>query len=181
MDKAKDRNKYKAVLETKRDELLQARCRAKGSIAIEHGGDPIDQAVSFQGRELAANNLRGSDKLLGKICEALKKLNTHKFGICESCGEPISQKRLDAVPWAALCINCKEMLSPPAIGTSTNHAAVHLNHQPKPRSPERRDNSEQTSVFDRIVDDRRFVGIIYPAQVSELEQDNHTNGKRPRK
>jgi DnaK suppressor protein len=46
-------------------------------------------------------------KLIGKVQEALKKISDGSYGICESCGEPIGVKRLQARPVTGLCINCK--------------------------------------------------------------------------
>ena len=38
----------------------------------------------------------------------LKKIDEGEFGVCESCEEPISPKRLEARPETTLCIRCKE-------------------------------------------------------------------------
>jgi DnaK suppressor protein len=43
-----------------------------------------------------------------QIDAALGKLETSGFGICESCGEKISDRRLEALPWTSLCIDCAE-------------------------------------------------------------------------
>ncbi|MGA7671813.1 MAG: TraR/DksA C4-type zinc finger protein [Nitrolancea sp.] len=39
---------------------------------------------------------------------ALKKMDRGTWGICENCGEPIAQERLDALPFVSLCITCQE-------------------------------------------------------------------------
>jgi len=39
---------------------------------------------------------------------ALAKMETGSYGTCERCGQPISPERLDALPWAMLCIGCKQ-------------------------------------------------------------------------
>ena len=53
--------------------------------------------------------LRGREKtFIKKIDLALSKLEAGAFGICEECGEDISDKRLEARPETALCIRCKE-------------------------------------------------------------------------
>lgn len=44
---------------------------------------------------------------LGAIDHALAKIETGAFGLCESCGEEIGRERLDALPCATLCIDCK--------------------------------------------------------------------------
>jgi DnaK suppressor protein len=42
-----------------------------------------------------------------KVKEALDRIDNETFGICESCGKPISEKRLMARPVTTLCIECK--------------------------------------------------------------------------
>lgn len=68
----------------------------------DDGTDTMEQEKEFllasqDGRQLYA------------IDEALRRLyRTPKtFGLCERCGQPISIERLDIVPWATLCVNCK--------------------------------------------------------------------------
>ena len=46
-------------------------------------------------------NLRWVDR-------ALDKIDRDAYGTCESCGRPISPERLEALPWAILCIACKQ-------------------------------------------------------------------------
>ena len=69
--------------------------------------DPTDQAVA----ELDSNftlRLRGREqKLLKKIDEAIARIESGTYGVCESCGEQISAKRLEARPVTTLCIECK--------------------------------------------------------------------------
>lgn len=52
--------------------------------------------------------LRGREqRLLKKIDEALERIEKDTFGICESCGDTIGLKRLEARPVTTMCINCK--------------------------------------------------------------------------
>jgi DnaK suppressor protein len=46
-------------------------------------------------------------KLIKKIREALERIENDTYGICESCGEDISIKRLKARPVTTQCIDCK--------------------------------------------------------------------------
>jgi len=46
-------------------------------------------------------------KLIGKLQDALERLEDGTFGYCEECGEEIPYKRLLARPVATLCIRCK--------------------------------------------------------------------------
>jgi DnaK suppressor protein len=45
---------------------------------------------------------------LQKLDEAIRKLNEGTYGICEDCGDEISEKRLNIMPYAIYCIDCKE-------------------------------------------------------------------------
>ena len=47
-------------------------------------------------------------KLLRAIEDALIRIRRENFGICAECGQPISKARLEAVPWARRCRDCKE-------------------------------------------------------------------------
>ena len=44
-----------------------------------------------------------------KIQETLKRIDDGTFGICQECGEEISESRLKARPVATLCVECKRM------------------------------------------------------------------------
>jgi DnaK suppressor protein len=52
--------------------------------------------------------LKGRErKLLAKIDEAIEKIDNGTYGICETCGEEINIKRLEARPVTTMCIDCK--------------------------------------------------------------------------
>jgi hypothetical protein len=46
--------------------------------------------------------------------QALERIRAKTFGICEDCEGVISKKRLEAIPFAALCIRCAEKLEQPS-------------------------------------------------------------------
>ena len=51
--------------------------------------------------------MRERDELhLSQIEGALKRIDAGSFGTCQSCGNPIALERLEALPWAADCIDC---------------------------------------------------------------------------
>ena len=45
------------------------------------------------------------------IEHALEKFEKGSYGLCDNCGKPIAPERLEALPQATLCINCKELLA----------------------------------------------------------------------
>ena len=50
-------------------------------------------------------------KLLREIADALRRIDGGAYGTCLECEEPISPKRLDAVPWARYCVACQEAIA----------------------------------------------------------------------
>jgi len=48
-------------------------------------------------------------RMLLEINEALRRLYRGEYGVCESCGKPIARARLEAMPYARLCVACKEL------------------------------------------------------------------------
>ena len=103
-----DLNKYREALETKQAELAQV-LRNRDGIAIEKSPDALDEVQNAAERELAIRNLDRESNLLRNVRNALARLEDGSFGICLHCEEDISLKRLNAVPWAAYCIQCQEI------------------------------------------------------------------------
>jgi DnaK suppressor protein len=99
--------KYKAVLEAKRDEL-SAGLRNREDIAIEKTPDALDEVQLAGERELAIRNLDRESNLLRNVRGALIRVADGSYGICMHCEEDIKPKRLDAVPWTKYCIRCQE-------------------------------------------------------------------------
>jgi len=46
--------------------------------------------------------------ILKRVNEALDRIDNGTFGLCEMCGTPIPEERLKALPYANLCITCKQ-------------------------------------------------------------------------
>ncbi len=69
--------------------------------------DPTDRAAMESDRNFTLRIRDRERKLIGKIREALERLEHGTYGICDSCGESISVKRLKARPVTTQCIECK--------------------------------------------------------------------------
>jgi DnaK suppressor protein len=69
--------------------------------------DPTDRASLESDRNFVLRIKDRERKLITKIKEALERIDNGTFGICESCGKAISEKRLMARPVTTLCIECK--------------------------------------------------------------------------
>ncbi|HEX6662810.1 MAG TPA: TraR/DksA C4-type zinc finger protein [Gaiellaceae bacterium] len=84
-----------------------------GSISDETGEDAVydnhlaDTATETYDRELDYTLEENSEHVLADIDAALKRIEDGTYGICSSCGKPISPERLEARPWATLCIDCQ--------------------------------------------------------------------------
>jgi DnaK suppressor protein len=57
---------------------------------------------------MATRNLNHSASLERDIHAALHRIQEGVYGLCVDCDEPISPKRLEAVPWASRCLSCQE-------------------------------------------------------------------------
>jgi DnaK suppressor protein len=69
--------------------------------------DPTDRAALESNRNFTLRIRDRERKLIGKLNEALERIEDGTFGICEICGNQISEKRLIARPVTTLCIECK--------------------------------------------------------------------------
>jgi RNA polymerase-binding protein DksA len=66
-----------------------------------------DVATATFDREMASTLEDNSTHVLGEIDGALARIDAGTFGTCQACGGPIGEERLDALPWATLCIEDK--------------------------------------------------------------------------
>ena len=74
------------------------------SFQDNHLGDVA--TVTFD-REMASTLEENSTHVLSAINAALARLDQGTYGTCETCGSPIAPERLEAIPWATQCIECK--------------------------------------------------------------------------
>jgi len=110
--------KYEKLLMKRREELLEAIREKKdqaNSSTKESTGDlssysyhMADQGTDAIEREKAFMISSKSRRLLYHVNEALRRLHKGKYGNCQQCGKAIQKRRLEAVPHARLCIECKE-------------------------------------------------------------------------
>jgi DnaK suppressor protein len=102
---------YRKKLQAKREELVQniARTEEEGRTADEDTTvDLADKAANSYTKEFLFGQTNTERNLLALIDGALKRIKDGTFGECANCEEEMQQKRLDAVPWAAYCIECQE-------------------------------------------------------------------------
>jgi len=69
--------------------------------------DALDLAASESSRDFSLRLASRERQMLKKIQHSLTRMEEGEYGVCESCGEPITYKRLLVRPVAAQCIDCK--------------------------------------------------------------------------
>jgi DnaK suppressor protein len=101
---------FRKLLNEKLDELGKEAERTVAGMtdSKENFPDPTDRAAMESDRNFLLRIRDRERKLISKIREALDRIDDGTFGICESCGEEISEKRLKARPVTTLCIDCKK-------------------------------------------------------------------------
>jgi DnaK suppressor protein len=101
---------FKNLLEERLRVLLEEAGRTASDMRQDSNGDfpdPTDRASLEADRNFLLRIKDRERKLILKLKEALDRIDDGTFGICESCGRPISEKRLMARPVTTLCIECK--------------------------------------------------------------------------
>ncbi|MCX8117759.1 MAG: RNA polymerase-binding protein DksA [Desulfobacterota bacterium] len=104
---------FKGYLESQLRDLLIEAGKACSDMRNNREGDfpdPTDRASLEADRNFLLRIKDRERKLILKVKEALDRIDNGTFGICESCGRPISEKRLLARPMTTHCIECKTEL-----------------------------------------------------------------------
>ena len=96
------------ILERKEAELAHV-LRKRDGIAIEKSADQMDEIQYASERELAIRSVDRESSLLRQVKATLRRIHDGSFGICMECESAISPRRLAALPWALLCIQCQEV------------------------------------------------------------------------
>jgi DnaK suppressor protein len=111
MDKRKSKT-YRDKLLVRREGLVgqvqaaEAYSRERDAEATQ---DPADMAANAYTKELMMSMSTNDRQLLESIDGALSRIEQGSYGKCIHCGEPILDKRLDAVPWARHCLRCQDL------------------------------------------------------------------------
>ena len=109
----------KKKLEYFKDKLLQKRFSLTDMVHRNEGygrekdqntPDMADMAVESYTKEFNFGKSSEDRHVLQLIHEALDRIENKSYGICANCEEKIQPKRLDAVPWTRLCIQCQGLL-----------------------------------------------------------------------
>jgi DnaK suppressor protein len=97
------------LLRKKRDDLRQKLNYRLDDVTIElEPDDEGDMATRNFARDLAVATIERERRQLAEIEAALKRMAGGEYGVCEFCENPIKEARLQALPWARLCIRCAD-------------------------------------------------------------------------
>lgn len=111
--KTKDLDNFKETLLKKKSELIQLlhKNQSYGREIDSEGEamDIVDKASSSYTKEFLFSRSNQERLFLLAIEEALDRIEAGSFGECSNCDEPINLKRIQAVPWAKLCLACQEL------------------------------------------------------------------------
>ena len=109
-----DQKKLKTFRERlllKKKEILEA-YRKNKSYGMEADGeatqDIADKAANSYTKEFLFSLSNNERSMLQTVDDALTRIEGRRFGVCASCEEEMNLKRLEAVPWARLCLACQE-------------------------------------------------------------------------
>jgi len=113
----------KADLESKLEDLLKI-AGDRESLEIQPMADPLDQVRSSTDRDMAVETLNQQARSIHEIRSALDRIEEGSYGQCERCEEQIPAKRLDALPWARMCVTCQSAMEAEAQQGRTFHTAA---------------------------------------------------------
>ena len=100
---------FRELLQQRISELLtdQMKTISVMTVESERQTDPNDQASMEVERNYELRIRDRERRLILKMKEAIQRIDNGTFGICDDCGEEISEKRLIARPVTTQCIDCK--------------------------------------------------------------------------
>lgn len=93
-------------LEQQQEPTRDARLAREQTGYGNHMADDASQTFEDEKELALRQHLAG---MLGEVEEALSRLESGRYGRCENCGSEIDPERLEAIPWATLCLRCKSM------------------------------------------------------------------------
>jgi DnaK suppressor protein len=105
---------YRKALEKKAEEVRRSMSAQKAAQVVSRLDVPSDEGdLSQQHHEewIFLNRNTIDMKLLREISDALIRIEQGIYGVCLECEEPISAKRLEALPWARYCVSCQERIA----------------------------------------------------------------------
>ena len=119
----------KAALQAKLTTIVSGSDKRQ-DIIIQQSPDDLDQTQFATERDLVVTLLNRDTQMSRRLQGALRRMDEGTYGSCLTCEEPISIKRLKAVPWAELCLGCQEtsdLSGDGALGADREQVALRTN------------------------------------------------------
>ena len=108
-DPAHSDNPFFGLLLAKRQELSGNLEDTKFDTRAKMGRVAEDDQAQISHEEFISLQRNSMDyQALRLVNAAIERLNSGDYGVCASCDEPISEKRLKAIPWAKYCVTCQD-------------------------------------------------------------------------
>ena len=103
-----DRKGLRRRFEGDRARVLARMAELQGDERRETAEGQTDSAHLWEEADIRSADLDEATKILGTIESALQRLDLGTYGVCEVCGKPIPDARLEAMPYASTCVRCAE-------------------------------------------------------------------------
>lgn len=107
----KEREEFRKLLAAKKENItrkLTETITESKEMESNVAQDLVDKAETSYTKEFLLSLSDGEREQLLLIDEALKRLEHGEFGVCQVCHKEIGAKRIVAIPWTPLCIDCQQ-------------------------------------------------------------------------
>lgn len=95
-------------------------------MGAEGGGDEVDFAIDSIQDEICSRVAEAESRELAHIQSALERIKEGTYGKCEACNKNIPLPRLQALPFATLCVDCKRQVEEGTMVVQTNQDWSHI-------------------------------------------------------
>jgi DnaK suppressor protein len=104
----KEINRFRELLVSHRGEITERIRGLQASLmAMNEPETEIEEEAQRIAATQALDRLGADGRVKMELIDlALRRISHGEYGVCEGCGDDISPKRLEAVPWARLCVEC---------------------------------------------------------------------------
>lgn len=86
--------------------LFERLATIKQQLHAEHSSDAEEQSQEREDDDMLHSLELETQQEIAQVSKALTRIVSGEYGRCECCGEQIDERRLDAIPYATLCITC---------------------------------------------------------------------------
>jgi DnaK suppressor protein len=107
----KEKDEFRKLLAAKKESIIRKltdTITESKEMESNVAQDLVDKAETSYTKEFLLSLSDGERDQLLQIDDALKRLEHSEFGVCQVCTKEIGEKRLKAIPWTPLCIDCQE-------------------------------------------------------------------------